>query len=134
MDAMQSGRKATHVRALMKSASGAALFLACAPAAWAQDQSSRERADAFWVDQNEIIVTVAKHEERLQDIPPSIDAYTIVKLYAGVQNDRFQMGVFADNVFDEAFIIGGLIPSSFFPPLLNIGAPRIMGVRARMDF
>lgn len=64
-----------------------------------------------------------------------IDPYTIVNLYAGVQSDVFELGVFADNVFDEEYLVGGSVSSSApFPPLLNIGDPRIYGLRARVNF
>lgn len=62
------------------------------------------------------------------------DAYFIANLYAGVENDHFELGVFADNVFDEGYILGGFVPGQFFPPLMTIGDPRIWGVRGRISF
>lgn len=59
------------------------------------------------------------------------DAYTVVNLYAGVQNERYELGLFVDNTFDEEYLNGGFLPSLFFPPLLTVGDPRIYGVRAR---
>ncbi len=62
------------------------------------------------------------------------DAYTVVNLYAGVQNEQFQIGLFADNAFDERYLTGGSISSSVFPPLLTVGKPRIYGVRSEFRF
>jgi iron complex outermembrane receptor protein len=62
------------------------------------------------------------------------DGYSVVNLYAGVQNERFQIGLFADNVFDERYLTGGSISASTFPPLLTVGKPRIYGIRGEMRF
>lgn len=62
------------------------------------------------------------------------DAYTIVNLYAGIQNERYELGVYVDNAADEDYLNGGILPSLFFPPLLTVGDPRIYGVRARVRF
>ncbi|MEM7729750.1 MAG: TonB-dependent receptor [Pseudomonadota bacterium] len=62
------------------------------------------------------------------------DDYVLANIYAGLENDRFEIGLFADNVFDERYIAGGLVPSSFFPPLVTVGDPRTYGVRGRVNF
>ncbi len=62
------------------------------------------------------------------------DAYTIVNLYAGIQNESYEVGVYGNNVLDEDFLTGGILPSTFFPPLLTIGDPRTFGVRATVRF
>ncbi|MGH6633976.1 MAG: TonB-dependent receptor, partial [Sphingopyxis sp.] len=52
------------------------------------------------------------------------DGYSVVNLYAGVQNEQFQIGLFADNASDERYLTGGSISASTFPPLLTVGKPR----------
>jgi iron complex outermembrane receptor protein len=62
------------------------------------------------------------------------DAYTIVNLYAGMSKGPYEIGVFADNAFDEDYLTGGILPSVFFPPLLTVGDPRVVGVRVAVQF
>jgi len=62
------------------------------------------------------------------------DSYFIANLYAGVENETFEIGFYADNIFDENYLLGGSASSSFFPPLLNLGDPAIYGVRGRINF
>jgi iron complex outermembrane receptor protein len=63
------------------------------------------------------------------------DAYTLVDLYAGVQNERYEVGLFANNAFDEDFLTGGFLPSAGgFPPLATVGKPSQFGVRAKVSF
>ncbi len=62
------------------------------------------------------------------------NGYVLANLYAGVQNERFQIGLFADNAFDERYLTGGSISSSTFPPLLTVGKPRIFGIRGEFRF
>ena len=62
------------------------------------------------------------------------DAYTVVNLYAGIENGDVEVGLFADNAFDEDYLTGGILPSLFFPPLLTVGDPSVYGVRARLRF
>lgn len=62
------------------------------------------------------------------------DGYAVANLYAGVQNERFQFGLFADNAFDERYLTGGSISASVFPPLLTVGKPRVYGIRSEFRF
>lgn len=62
------------------------------------------------------------------------DAYTIVNLYAGIQNEKYELGLFVDNATDEDYLNGGILPSLFFPPLLTVGDPRVYGIRGRVNF
>ncbi|MGH8597399.1 MAG: TonB-dependent receptor [Gammaproteobacteria bacterium] len=62
------------------------------------------------------------------------DGYAVVNLYAGVQNKQFQLGLFANNAFDQRYLTGGSISSSVFPPLLTVGKPRVFGVRGEVRF
>ncbi len=62
------------------------------------------------------------------------EGYVLVNLYAGIQNEHFQIGLFADNAFDERYLTGGSISSSVFPPLLTVGEPRIFGIRGSFRF
>ena len=58
------------------------------------------------------------------------DAYTVVNLYAGVQTEQWEAGVFANNAFDENYINGGFAFADLtFPALATIGDPSIFGVR-----
>lgn len=62
------------------------------------------------------------------------DAYTVVNLYAGFEDERYEFGLFVDNALDEKYLNGGFLPSVAFPPLLSVGDPRIYGARVRMRF
>jgi len=62
------------------------------------------------------------------------DAYTTVNFYAGIQNDRYEIGLYGNNVTDEDYLTGGSLPSLFFPPLLTVGDPSIFGLRLRARF
>ena len=58
------------------------------------------------------------------------DSYTVVNLYAGVQTQRWEAGVFANNAFDEKYINGGFAFADLtFPALATIGDPSVYGVR-----
>ena len=63
-----------------------------------------------------------------------LDPYSVTSLYAGMQNGRYEIGAFVDNLFDETYVLGGSISTSFFAPLTTIGDPRIWGVRGRINF
>ncbi|WP_040481426.1 TonB-dependent receptor [Luminiphilus syltensis] len=60
------------------------------------------------------------------------DEYFTTNLYAGIQNERFELGAYARNVTDEEFLNGGFVPSPGFPPLATLGDPRIVGLRLRV--
>lgn len=62
------------------------------------------------------------------------DAYTTLDLYAGASNDSLEIGLFANNATDEDYLVGGILPSLFFPPLLTIGDPSVYGLRLTMSF
>ncbi|MGH6885454.1 MAG: hypothetical protein ACREGK_05215, partial [Geminicoccales bacterium] len=62
------------------------------------------------------------------------DAYTLANLYAGIENERYAVGLYADNVFDEEYLTGGTLPDFVFPPEVTIGTPRMYGIRATMQF
>lgn len=61
------------------------------------------------------------------------DPYALVNLYAGIETDQFQIGVFADNVFDQGYRTAGNL-SILTGPLLTAGTPRVIGVRSRLNF
>ena len=67
-----------------------------------------------------------------------VDAYFMANAYAGLQNERVEVGVFARNLFDEEYLTGGFVPGFnpflAFPPLASIGRPRTVGVRLRYGF
>ena len=54
--------------------------------------------------------------------------------YAGASNDRLEIGFFANNATDEDYLVGGVLPSLFFPPLLTVADPSIYGLRVTMNF
>jgi iron complex outermembrane receptor protein len=62
------------------------------------------------------------------------DEYTVVDLYAGVETEHYEFGVYANNVADEDYITGGFAPSAGFPPLATLGKPAVVGLRARYRF
>lgn len=62
------------------------------------------------------------------------DAYWLANVYAGVQNGRYQIGAFADNLFDAEYLTGGTLPDAVFPPEVTIGHPRTYGVRLNARF
>ncbi|MGH8211126.1 MAG: TonB-dependent receptor, partial [Steroidobacteraceae bacterium] len=51
-------------------------------------------------------------------------AYWLTNLYAGVQNERYEIGVYADNVFNQGYLTGGFLPDGVFPPEVELGQPR----------
>jgi iron complex outermembrane recepter protein len=53
--------------------------------------------------------------------------YTLVNLYLGVERKNFKAGVFADNAFNQGYHDAGELTE--VGPLLNTGAPRVVGVR-----
>lgn len=59
------------------------------------------------------------------------DAFALVNLYVGIENDRFEFGVFANNAFDQGYRSAGNL-SVLTGPLLTAGTPRVLGVRARV--
>ena len=67
-----------------------------------------------------------------------VDSYFLANAYIGVQNENFEVGLFARNLFDEEYLTGGFIPGFnpflAFPPLASIGRPRTIGVRVRYSF
>lgn len=58
------------------------------------------------------------------------DAYTLVNLYLGVERDSYEIGVFANNAFDEGYHAAGNLTT--LGPFMTTGAPRVLGVRARL--
>jgi len=61
--------------------------------------------------------------------------YALANLYAGVKSaSGLEVGLFADNVFDERYLVGGSLSTATFPPLLTVGRPRVVGVRAEFRF
>ncbi|MEQ8263341.1 TonB-dependent receptor [Pseudohaliea sp.] len=62
------------------------------------------------------------------------DAYTTLDLYAGVRSDRLELGVFANNATDEDFLVGGILASVGFPPLLTVGDPSVFGLRVTVNY
>jgi iron complex outermembrane receptor protein len=62
------------------------------------------------------------------------NSHTLLNLYLGLQNDRYEIGAFVDNLGDERYLTGGVVPSNGNPPLATIGDPRTWGVRFRMTF
>ena len=67
-----------------------------------------------------------------------VDAYFMANAYAGIQNEHFEVGLFARNLFDEEYLTGGFVPGFnpflAFPPLASIGRPRTVGVRLRYAY
>lgn len=64
-----------------------------------------------------------------------LNGYELANFYAGVQNKRYEIGLFVNNAFDKGYIAGAYASSnSPFPPLLKLGMPRIAGIRARARF
>jgi iron complex outermembrane receptor protein len=59
------------------------------------------------------------------------DAFALVNLYAGIENDHFEIGVFANNAFDQGYRSAGNL-SVLTGPLLTAGTPRVIGMRARV--
>lgn len=63
------------------------------------------------------------------------DPYWLANVYAGIQNERYEIGVYADNVFDKGYLTGGFLPQAFvFPPEVVLGEPRMVGVRFSARF
>lgn len=56
--------------------------------------------------------------------------YTLVNLYAGIERDKFELGIFANNAFDQGYHSAGNLTT--VGPLMTTGAPRMIGVRARV--
>ncbi len=67
-----------------------------------------------------------------------VDDYFLANAYAGIQNEHFEVGIYARNLFDVNYLTGGFIPGFnpflAFPPLASIGRPRTVGVRVRYSF
>lgn len=69
--------------------------------------------------------------------PPNLfiaDNYVLANFYAGVQSDKWEIGLFLDNAFDRKYFTGGVVNTSGNPPFATIGRPRIFGVRAELNF
>jgi len=61
------------------------------------------------------------------------DSYGLVNFYIGVENENFEIGFFADNIFDEEYhALGELVPS--IGPILGTGDPRTYGMKFSMRF
>ncbi|PEQ10589.1 hypothetical protein B2G71_21675 [Novosphingobium sp. PC22D] len=58
------------------------------------------------------------------------DPYTLVNLYVGIERENFEIGVYANNVFDEGYHGAGSLTT--VGPLLSTGAPRMVGVRSQI--
>lgn len=56
------------------------------------------------------------------------DAYTLVNLNLGLVRDGLELGVFANNAFNEGYHSAGSL-SAGVGPLLTTGAPRVVGAR-----
>ncbi|MEQ8262924.1 TonB-dependent receptor [Pseudohaliea sp.] len=59
------------------------------------------------------------------------DSYSLLDLYLGIQNERYELGLFGTNVTDEEYLTGGSV-SATLPPFATIGDPSIWGVRLRV--
>ncbi len=87
------------------------------------DFEAKLRADARFTGKRELHFTGVLSQP----------AYALVNLYAGLENENYQIGFFADNVFDEKFhSLGELVPS--IGPILGTGDPLTYGVRASARF
>ncbi len=61
------------------------------------------------------------------------DSYALVNLYLGVESQRYEIGFFAQNLFDKGYHVFGDLAVGL-PPLLWTGPPRVYGIRARLNF
>jgi iron complex outermembrane receptor protein len=58
------------------------------------------------------------------------NAYWLTNVYAGIQDRHYEIGVYANNVFDKGYLTGGFLPQGYvFPPEVVLGEPRIVGIR-----
>ncbi|MGH8239352.1 MAG: TonB-dependent receptor, partial [Steroidobacteraceae bacterium] len=62
------------------------------------------------------------------------DPYWLANAYAGIQNERYEIGIYADNVFDEGYLTGGTLPDPVFPAEVTLGTPRMYGIRVAARF
>jgi len=62
------------------------------------------------------------------------DAYWLANVYAGFQNQHYEIGVYADNVLDEEYLTGGTLPDLVFPAEVTLGTPRMYGLRVSARF
>lgn len=80
----------------------------------------------------------AKYTSSRQISPPDVatlDGYTLANVFGGIERKRYEIGVFADNVFDKRYSTGAFTGRVFgFPPLVTLGRPRTVGVRMRINF
>ena len=60
------------------------------------------------------------------------DDFVVTNAYIGLQKEKFEIGIYADNLFDEGYHVFGTLG----PGRLNLytGAPRTYGVIGRLDF
>lgn len=58
------------------------------------------------------------------------DEYALVNLYIGIENDHFEIGAFANNLFDQGYHSAGNLTT--LGPLMTTGSPRWIGVRSRI--
>ncbi|MEM9207909.1 MAG: TonB-dependent receptor [Pseudomonadota bacterium] len=62
------------------------------------------------------------------------DAYFVVDALVGYEHERFTAEVFANNLFDENYIVQNTFPDARDIAVGRVGAPRVVGLRVYADF